>query len=156
MLAVIVSAVRTTVGRAYGTPRATRPTSRSDDHRTVARVPGLAVEVTTSFSAAMPEGEQGRMWHDRQAARGLPVKLPPDHQPLLFFDCKDRSGQDRARGGGAEVIVAGGTESMSMVPMGGNKISRIPGWSITTPTRISIWAWGLRISPASLEFRGAG
>src|SRR4029079_5618685 len=33
---------------------------------------------------------------------------------------------DRVRGGGAEVIVAGGTESMSMVPMGGNKISPNP------------------------------
>jgi acetyl-CoA acyltransferase len=33
---------------------------------------------------------------------------------------------DRIRGGGAEVIVAGGTESMSLVPMGGNKISPNP------------------------------
>ena len=36
---------------------------------------------------------------------------------------------DRIRGGGADVIVAGGTESMSMVPMGGNKISANP-WLI--------------------------
>jgi len=33
---------------------------------------------------------------------------------------------ERIRGGGAEIIVAGGTESMSMVPMGGNKISPNP------------------------------
>src|SRR5437016_10089518 len=33
---------------------------------------------------------------------------------------------ERIRAGGAEVIVAGGTESMSMVPMGGNKISPNP------------------------------
>ena len=33
---------------------------------------------------------------------------------------------ERIRGGGAEVIVAGGTESMSLVPMGGNKISINP------------------------------
>jgi hypothetical protein len=36
---------------------------------------------------------------------------------------------ERIRGGGAEVIVAGGTESMSMVPMGGNKVSANP-WLI--------------------------
>src|SRR5918912_422162 len=33
---------------------------------------------------------------------------------------------ERIRGGGADVIVAGGTESMSMVPLGGNKISLNP------------------------------
>jgi len=33
---------------------------------------------------------------------------------------------ERIRGGGAEVIVAGGTESMSMIPMGGNKVSANP------------------------------
>ena len=33
---------------------------------------------------------------------------------------------ERIRGGGADVIVAGGTESMSLVPMGGNKISLNP------------------------------
>ena len=36
---------------------------------------------------------------------------------------------ERIRGGGADVIVAGGTESMSMVPMGGNKVSANP-WLI--------------------------
>jgi acetyl-CoA acyltransferase len=40
---------------------------------------------------------------------------------------------DRIRGGGAEVIVAGGTESMSMVPMGGNKISPNPSLMDTYP-----------------------
>jgi acetyl-CoA acyltransferase len=40
---------------------------------------------------------------------------------------------ERIRGGGAEVIVAGGTESMSMVPMGGNKISINPSLMETYP-----------------------
>jgi acetyl-CoA acyltransferase len=35
-------------------------------------------------------------------------------------------GAERIRGGGADVIVAGGTESMSLIPMGGNKISINP------------------------------
>src|ERR1700741_4851822 len=35
-------------------------------------------------------------------------------------------GAERIRGGGAQVIIAGGTESMSLVPMGGNKISPNP------------------------------
>jgi len=33
---------------------------------------------------------------------------------------------ERIRGGSAEIIIAGGTESMSLVPMGGNKISPNP------------------------------
>ena len=132
--AVIVSAVRTPVGRAYkGTLRATRP----DDlaalviKEALARVPGLnAAEIDDIIlGCAMPEGEQGMNVARIAALRaGLPVETS-----AMTINRFCSSGlqaialaADRVRGGGASVIVAGGTESMSMVPMGGNKISPNP------------------------------
>jgi acetyl-CoA acyltransferase len=132
--AVIVSAVRTPVGRAYkGTLRATRP----DDlaalviREAIARVPGLAAGEVDDviLGCAMPEGEQGMNVARIAALRaGLPVETS-----AMTINRFCSSGlqaialaADRVRGGGAEVIVAGGTESMSMVPMGGNKISPNP------------------------------
>jgi acetyl-CoA acyltransferase len=131
---VIVSAIRTPVGRAYkGTLRATRP----DDlaalviTEAIALVPGLnASEVDdVILGCAMPEGEQGMNVARIAALRaGLPVETS-----AMTINRFCSSGlqaialaADRIRGGGAEVIVAGGTESMSMVPMGGNKISPNP------------------------------
>jgi acetyl-CoA acyltransferase len=131
---VIVSAIRTPVGRAYkGTLRATRP----DDlaalviKEAIARVPGLnASEVDdVILGCAMPEGEQGMNVARIAALRaGLPVETS-----AMTINRFCSSGlqaialaADRIRGGGADVIVAGGTESMSMVPMGGNKISPNP------------------------------
>lgn len=132
--AVIVSAVRTPVGRAYkGTLRATRP----DDlaalviSEAIARVPGLAAAEVDDviLGCAMPEGEQGMNVARIAALRaGLPVETS-----AMTINRFCSSGlqaialaADRVRGGGAHVIVAGGTESMSMVPMGGNKISPNP------------------------------
>jgi acetyl-CoA acyltransferase len=132
--AVIVSAVRTPVGRAYkGTLRASRP----DDlaalviSEAIARVPGLAAGEVDDviLGCAMPEGEQGMNVARIAALRaGLPVETS-----AMTINRFCSSGlqaialaADRVRGGGAEVIVAGGTESMSMVPMGGNKISPNP------------------------------
>jgi acetyl-CoA acyltransferase len=132
--AVIVSAVRTPVGRAYkGTLRATRP----DDlaalviSEAIARAPGLAAAEVDDviLGCAMPEGEQGMNVARIAALRaGLPVETS-----AMTINRFCSSGlqaialaADRVRGGGAEVIVAGGTESMSMVPMGGNKISPNP------------------------------
>jgi acetyl-CoA acyltransferase len=132
--AVIVSAVRTPVGRAYkGTLRATRP----DDlaalviKEAIARVPGLVPSEIDDviLGCAMPEGEQGMNVARIAALRaGLPVETS-----AMTINRFCSSGlqaialaAERVRGGGAEVIVAGGTESMSMVPMGGNKISPNP------------------------------
>src|SRR5205085_8937244 len=132
--AFIVSAVRTAVGRAFkGTLRATRP----DDlaalviKEAIARVPGLPLSDVDDviLGCAMPEGEQ-RMNVARIAAlrAGLPVETS-----AMTINRFCSSGlqaialaADRVRGGGADVIVAGGTESMSMIPMGGNKISPNP------------------------------
>src|SRR5882724_9340614 len=132
--AVIVSALRTPVGRAYkGTLRATRP----DDlaalviMQAIARVPGLSASEVDDviLGCAMPEGEQGMNVARIAALRaGLPVETS-----AMTVNRFCSSGlqaialaADRIRGGGTDVIVAGGTESMSMVPMGGNKISPNP------------------------------
>jgi len=130
----IVSAVRTPVGRAYkGSLRATRP----DDlaalviKEALARVPGLdAKEIDdVILGCAMPEGEQGMNVARIAALRaGLPVETSA--MTINRFCSSGLQaialGAERIRSGGAEVIVAGGTESMSMVPMGGNKISPNP------------------------------
>jgi len=132
--AVIVSAVRTPVGRAYkGSLRATRP----DDlaalviKEAIARVPGLdAKEIDdVILGCAMPEGEQGMNVARIAALRaGLPVQTSA--MTINRFCSSGLQaialGAERIRAGGADVIVAGGTESMSMVPMGGNKISPNP------------------------------
>jgi acetyl-CoA acyltransferase len=132
--AVIVSSVRTPVGRAYkGSLRATRP----DDlaalaiKEALARVPGLdAKEIDdVILGCAMPEGEQGMNVARIASLRaGLPVETS-----AMTINRFCSSGlqaialaAERIRGGSSQVIVAGGTESMSLVPMGGNKISPNP------------------------------
>src|SRR5439155_17694498 len=132
--AVIASAVRTPVGRAYkGSLRATRP----DDlaalviKEALARVPGLdAKEIDdVILGCAMPEGEQGMNVARIAALRaGLPVTTS-----ALTINRFCSSGlqaialaAERVIAGFAHTIVAGGAESMSMVPMGGNKFSPNP------------------------------
>ena len=132
--AVIVSSVRTAVGKAYkGTLRAMRP----DDlaavaiKEAVARVPGLDVKEIEDviLGCAMPEAEQGMNVARIAALRaGLPVE-----SSAMTINRFCSSGlqaiavaAERIMVGHAEVIVAGGTESMSLVPMGGHKVSPNP------------------------------
>ncbi len=132
--AVIVSAVRTPVGKAFkGSLRATRP----DDlaalaiREALARVPGLdAKEIDdVILGCAMPEGEQGMNVARIAALRaGLPIETS-----AMTVNRFCSSGlqaiaiaAERIRAGSAQAIVAGGTESMTMVPMGGNKVSPNP------------------------------
>src|SRR2546422_996966 len=132
--AVIVSSVRTAVGKAYkGTLRATRP----DDLAAVAikdalaRVPGLDPKEIEDviLGCAMPEAEQGMNVARIAALRaGLPVE---SSAMTISRFCSSglqaiAMAAERIMVGHADVIVAGGTESMSMVPMGGNKISPNP------------------------------
>src|SRR5881227_3713731 len=131
---VIASSVRTPVGKAFkGTLRATRP----DDLGAVAirgalaRIPQLDVQEIEDviLGCAMPEGEQGMNVARIASLRaGLPVETS-----AMTINRFCSSGlqaialaAERIRGGSAEIIVAGGTESMSLVPMGGNKISPNP------------------------------
>jgi acetyl-CoA acyltransferase len=132
--AVIVSSVRTAVGKApKGTLRATRP----DDLGATAirgaleRLPSLDPREIEDviIGCAMPEGEQGMNVARICSLRaGLPIE-----SAAMTVNRYCASGlqsialaAERIRGGGADVIVAGGTESMSFVPMGGNKISINP------------------------------
>src|SRR5690348_9211423 len=131
---VIVSSVRTPVGKAYkGTLRATRP----DELGAIAikgaleRVPQLDPKEIEDviLGCAMPEAEQGMNVARIASLRaGLPVECS-----AMTINRFCSSGlqaialaAERIRGGSSQVIVAGGTESMSLVPMGGNKISPNP------------------------------
>jgi acetyl-CoA acyltransferase len=133
--AVIVSAVRTAVGKApRGTLRATRP----DDLGAVAirgaldRVPNLDKKEIEDviIGCAMPEGEQGMNVARICSLRaGLPIEAAAMTVNRFCASGLESIAlaAERIRGGSAEVILAGGAESMSMVPMGGNKISINPG-----------------------------
>ena len=131
---IIVSSVRTPVGRAYkGTLRATRP----DELAAVAikgaleRVPQLDTKDIEDviLGCAMPEAEQGANVARIASLRaGLPVEVS-----AFTINRFCSSGlqaialaAERIMSGGAETIVAGGTESMTMIPMGGNKPSPNP------------------------------
>ena len=132
--AVIASSVRTAVGKAYkGTLHATRP----DDlaavaiNGAIARVPGLDPKEIEDvvLGCAMPEAEQGmNMARIASLRAGLPVECS-----AITINRFCSSGlqaiamaAERVMLGNAEVVVAGGAESMSMVPMGGNKTSPNP------------------------------
>src|ERR1700752_2326588 len=97
----------------------------------LARVPGLDPKEIDDviLGCAMPEGEQGMNVARIAALRaGLPVETSA--MTVNRFCASGLQaialGAERIRGGGAQVILAGGTESMSLVPMGGNKISPNP------------------------------
>src|SRR5207237_10611022 len=128
---IIASSVRTPVGRAFkGTLRATRP----DELAAVAikgaleRVPQVdAKEIEdVILGCAMPEAEQGMNVARIASLRaGLPVEIS-----AMTINRFCSSGlqaiaiaADRIGSGASDVMIAGGTESMTMIPMGGHKIS---------------------------------
>src|SRR5215475_11293310 len=134
---VLVSSVRTAVGRAYkGTLRATRPDELAAVaiKGALARAPQLDPKEIEDviLGCAMPEAEQGMNVARIASLRaGLPVEVS-----AMTINRFCSSGlqaiamaAERIAGGGAEMIVAGGTESMSLIPMGGHKISPNP-WLI--------------------------
>jgi len=132
--AVIVSSVRTPVGRAFkGTLRASRP----DELAAVAikgalgHVPQVDLKEIEDviLGCAMPEGEQGMNVARIASLRaGLPVEVSA--MTVNRFCASGLQAiaiaAERIMVGGCEVAVAGGTESMSMIPMGGNKVSPNP------------------------------
>jgi acetyl-CoA acyltransferase len=132
--AVLVSAVRTPVGRA---PKGALSTTRPDDLASNAllaaleRVPGLEkAEIDdVIFGCAQPEGEQG--WNIARFAAlraGLPVSVPGVTVNRLCASGLEAIVQAdlRIRAGGDRVVVAGGAESMSLLPFGGLKPSPNP------------------------------
>jgi acetyl-CoA acyltransferase len=132
--AVIVSAVRTPVGRA---PKGAFATTRPDDLAATAlcaaleRVPGLdrgEIE-DVILGCAQPEGEQGWNIARYAALRAqLPVAVSGVTVNRLCASGLEAIAQAdmRIRAGGCRVVMAGGTESMSLIPMGGLKPSPNP------------------------------
>jgi len=132
--AVIASAVRTAIAKA---PRGTLRTTRPDDLAAFAingaleRIPQLGrLQIEdVILGCAMPEAEQG-----------LNIARTASFRAGLPFECSAMTvnrfcasglqaialAVERIRAGGADAIVAGGVESMSFVPMGGNKPSLNP------------------------------
>src|SRR5438876_6250871 len=131
---VIVSSVRTPVGRAFkGRLRATRPDELAAIviKGALERVPQLDCKAIEDviLGCAMPEGEQGMNIARIASLRaGLPVEVAA--MTVNRFCASGLQAiaiaAERIMAGGVEVMVAGGTESMSMIPMGGNKISPNP------------------------------
>src|SRR5919205_1850091 len=132
--AVIVSAVRTAVGKApKGTLRTTRPDEMGAEviREAIVRVQGLETSEIEDviMGCAMPEAEQGMNVARAAAIRaGLPVETS-----AMTINRFCSSGlqaiaiaADRIRTGGADVCVAGGLETMSMIPMGGHIIRPNP------------------------------
>jgi acetyl-CoA acyltransferase len=127
--AVIIDCLRTPVGKA---PRGSLRNTRPDDmaahiiEALLERHPELEPEQIEDviFGCAMPEAESGMNMARVAALRaGL-----PDSVPGMTINRFCSSGlqsiamaADRIRAGAADVIIAGGSESMSLIPMGGNK-----------------------------------
>lgn len=132
--AVIVAAVRTAVGKAS---KGSLAETRAEDlglavlRGALERVPGLAPELVEDviIGCAMPEGEQGlNMARTISLYSGLPVTTP-----AVTINRFCASGlqaiayaAERIRLGDADIIAAGGVESMSHVPMTGFKLSPHP------------------------------
>jgi acetyl-CoA acyltransferase len=132
--AVIVSATRTAVGRA---PNGALKTVRPDEmaaaviSETLRRAPGVEPSDVEDviLGCAMPEAEQGlNVARIASLRAGVPVSASAvtinrfcssGLQAIAYAG-------ERIMCGFASTVVAGGTESMSMVPMGGNKVSPNP------------------------------
>ena len=132
--AVIVSAVRTAVGRA---PRGVLRTTRPDEMaatviaEALRRAPGIAAAEVEDviLGCAMPEGEQGlNVARIASLRAGVPIEAS-----AVTINRFCSSGlqaiayaAERIMVGAADTIVAGGAESMSLIPMGGHKIAPNP------------------------------
>jgi acetyl-CoA acyltransferase len=149
--AYIVAATRTPVGKA---PKGVFRNTRPDDllahvlKAVVAQAPGIDVARIDDaiIGCAMPEGEQGM----NVARIGLLLAGLPDTIAAQTINRFCSSGlqavalaADQIRLGNADLMLAGGTESMSMVPMMGNKVAMAP--SVFDNDHVAI-AYGMGIT----------
>ena len=149
--AYIVAATRTPVGKA---PKGVFRNTRPDDmlahvlKSVVAQAPGIDVNRIDDaiIGCAMPEGEQGM----NVARIGLLLAGLPDTIAAQTINRFCSSGlqavalaADQIRLGNADLMLAGGTESMSMVPMMGNKVALSP--SVFKDDHVAI-AYGMGIT----------
>ncbi|MEO5629605.1 MAG: acetyl-CoA C-acyltransferase [Thermomonas sp.] len=149
--AYIVAATRTPVGKA---PRGVFRNTRPDDmlahvlRRVIAQAPGIDVNRIDDaiIGCAMPEGEQGM----NVARIGVLLAGLPNTVAAQTINRFCSSGlqavamaADQIRLGNADLMLAGGTESMSMVPMMGNKVALAP--SVFKDDHVAI-AYGMGIT----------
>jgi acetyl-CoA acyltransferase len=134
--AVIVSSVRTAVGKA---PRGVLRYTRPDDmgataiKAALAQAPGVepASVEDVIMGCAMPEAEQGMNVARLSAVlAGLPNEVPAFTVNRFCSSGLQAiaTAAERIMVGAADIIIGGGVESMSMVPMGGNKL--VPNWTL--------------------------
>src|SRR5215475_9512023 len=156
--AYIVSAVRTPVGKA---PRGVFRNTRPDDmlalvlREAIKRAPGIDTSRIGDaiIGCAMPEAEQGM----NVARIGVLLAGLPDTVPGMTINRFCSSGlqaialaADRIRLGEAHLMLAGGTESMSMVPMMGHKIAMNP--AVFSDENVAI-AYGMGITAEKVAER---
>ncbi|PKN55782.1 MAG: acetyl-CoA C-acyltransferase [Deltaproteobacteria bacterium HGW-Deltaproteobacteria-14] len=133
--AVIVSAVRTPIGKAVkGAYKDTRPEDlgAAAVRAAIDRVPGLKDEEIEDviLGCAMPEGEQGlNIARTIAVHAGLPVSVPGMTVNRFCSSGLQTIAQaaERIMAGFGDVVVAGGVECMSAVPMGGHTPRPHPG-----------------------------
>ncbi len=132
--AVVVSYARTAFTRAHkGQLKDTRPDMMAAHviREALKRAPGVKPEDVDDviMGCAMPEGEQGmNVARIASIAAGLPDSVP-GMTVNRFCSSGVQTvsiGAERIMLGAADIVIAGGTESMSMVPMSGNKFSASP------------------------------
>ncbi len=147
--AVIIDCMRTAVGKA---PRGTLKNTRPDDmaaaviKKLLEKYPQISKDEIDDviLGCAIPEAESGmNMARVAVLRAGL-----PDTVPGVTINRFCSSGlqtiamaAERIRSGGAEIILAGGAESMSLLPMAGNKFAPNP-WMVDHHACRFTWAWG--------------
>jgi acetyl-CoA acyltransferase len=157
--AVIVSAVRTAVGRA---PRGSLRNTRPDDmaawvvKEAMNRVPGLKPEEVDDvvIGCSFPEAEQGlNVARLINYIAGLPYTVPG--QTVNRFCSSGLQaiaiGAEHIMCGFADVIIGGGVESMSMVPMGGNKT--VPNLKLIETYPEGYTAMGVTAENVAIKFK---
>lgn len=138
---VIVAAARTPIGKA---PKGVFQTTRPDDLAATAitgllsRVPSFdpALVDDVMLGCAMPEAEQGlNVARIASLRAGLPVSASAVTINRFCASGLEAIAQavGRIATGSADIIIAGGTESMSLIPMGGHTIAPNPGLVETYP-----------------------
>jgi acetyl-CoA acyltransferase len=154
----IVSAARTPIGKA---PNGKLRTVRPDDlaaltiRDVLRRVPGVSPDLIDDviLGCAMPEGSQGMNIGRITVQRaGLPETVPGVTVNRFCASGLEAIaiGAQRILSGMAEIVIAGGTESMSQVPMGGYKMS--PNPQLVTDLPDAYLAMGLTAENVSTKF----
>ena len=132
--AVVVAATRTAVGKA---PNGTLKTVRPDEMaaavigEVLRRAPGIDPRAVDDviMGCAMPEAEQGlNVARIASLRAGVPVDASAVTMNRFCASGLQAiaSGAEHIMCGFANIVIAGGTESMSLVPMGGNKVCPNP------------------------------